>query len=223
MPPMTDRTTPLADLSIEDATLALASEAPTPGGGSAAAIAAALGASLTAMVARLSQDRPPYAAHAALHAEAVSVADDARRRLLELADADASAYAAYRAARRMPHATDVEKASRDAASRVAARQAAGVPLAVVQDCQALVELVERLVGRSNAAAASDLGVAALLLECAARGAAANALVNLPAVGDEAFAAAVRTEVEDLLRQIHRSTARTHDQVGLGVGAEAAPA
>lgn len=219
---MTDRTIPLADLSIADATLALASAAPTPGGGSAAAIAGALGASLTAMVARLSQDRPRYAEHAALHSEALAAADAARGHFLELADADASAYSAYRAARRLPQASDEEVMSRDAASRVAAREATSVPLAVVQECHRQIELIERLVGRSNASAASDLGVAALLIESAARAAAANALVNLAAVGDETFAAAVTSEVAERLGQIHGAAARTQEQVGVGLSAGAAP-
>jgi formiminotetrahydrofolate cyclodeaminase len=220
---MTVRTAPLAHLSIDDVTLALSSADPTPGGGSAAAIAAALGASLTAMVARLSLGRPRYAEHAALHADVLTAAHQARRLFLQLADADASAYAAYRSARQMPHATDAEAAARDAASRVAARQAASVPLAVVQECHRQVEFVERLAGRSNASAASDLGVATLLLECAARGAAANALVNLAAVGDEAFAVAVTNEVEERLRYIHGAAARTHEQVGLGASSTARPA
>jgi methenyltetrahydrofolate cyclohydrolase len=220
---MTVRTAPLAHLSIDDVTLALSSADPTPGGGSAAAIAAALGASLLAMVARLSLGRPRYAEHAALHAEALAAADGARRHFLELADADASAYAAYRSARQMPHATDEEAVARDAASRLAARQAASVPLAVVQECHRQVEFVERLAGHSNASASSDLGVASLLLECAARGAAANVLVNVAAVGDEVYAVAVTSEVEERLRHIHDAAARTHEQVGPGASSAATPA
>jgi formiminotetrahydrofolate cyclodeaminase len=112
----------------------------------------------------------------------------------------------------MPHATTAETEARDAASRVSARRATSVPLAVVQVCYGLIDVLESLVGRSNEAAASDLDVAALLLECAARGAAENVLVNLPAVKDEAFAGAVTSEVTERLREVERASARVRERV-----------
>jgi formiminotetrahydrofolate cyclodeaminase len=214
---MTDQPVPMADLSVSDLMGALASSMPTPGGGSAAAVAGALGASLVAMVARLSQGRPRYEAHAELHAEAVSAADRARSRFLELAGEDASAYAAYQAARRLPHATELEASARAEASAAAARRATSVPLAAVQECHHVIAIAEGLVGRSNTSAASDLDVAALLLECAARGSAANALVNLPAVGDEPFGAGVTAEVQERLLKIQGAAARVHEQVGTSQG------
>jgi formiminotetrahydrofolate cyclodeaminase len=209
----------LADMTVTQVTAALAAATPTPGGGSAAALAGALGASLVAMVARLSQGRPRYEAHAERHAAALEAAEAARVRMLELMDEDARAYAAFREARQMPHATDAEAGARDDASRIAARHATSVPLAVVQTCHGLIDTTEGMVGRSNASAASDLEVAALLIECAARGAAENALVNLPAVGDDGFAVAVTSEVAERLRQIEGATARIRERVLAGVAAE----
>lgn len=200
-----------AGMTVTDLTAALAAASPTPGGGSAAALAGALGASLVAMVARLSQGRPRYQEHAERHAAALEAAETARLRLLELMDEDASAYGDYRKARQMPHGTDAEASARDAASRLAARGAASVPLAVVQACHGLIEVAEGMVGRSNVSAASDLGVAALLLECAAQGAAENAIVNLPAVEDDGFAAAVSSEVSERLRQIQGAAGRIRER------------
>src|SRR5262245_38918709 len=128
MPRMDDGKLAFAELSVADLTESLASASPAPGGGSAAAVAASLGASLVAMVARLSQGRPSYEAHGDLHARAVVAADQARLRFLELADDDATAYAAYRAARQLPHVTQSETTAREAASRRAAREATDVPL-----------------------------------------------------------------------------------------------
>jgi formiminotetrahydrofolate cyclodeaminase len=210
-------------MTVEAFTLALASDQPTPGGGSAAAVAAALGASLTSMVARISLGRPSLAQHTALHEVALASSDAARARFLRLAADDAAAYSVYRDARRLPHGTKAESEARAAATREAARGAATVPLTVVQACHAQIDLVERLAGRTLAAVASDLDVAALLLESSARGAAANILVNLPAVEDDAHSAVITTEVDQRLEQIQSAAARTRERVGRGEQREAEPA
>jgi formiminotetrahydrofolate cyclodeaminase len=202
-------------MTIDAFTQALASDLPTPGGGSAAAVAAALGASLTAMVVRISAGRPRFVEHEELYAEALEASDAARNRFLELATDDAAAYSAYRDARRLPHETEAEEAARAAATREAARGAASAPLAVVRACHGQTGLVERLAGRTLTAVASDLGVAALLLESAARGAAANVLVNLPAVEDEAYSEAMTTELDERLRHIQADAARTREHIGGG--------
>jgi len=202
----------LADRPLGEFTAALATDSAVPGGGSATALAASLASSLTAMVVRLSLGRPAYQAHASLHAQALAAADDARQRFLDLADEDGTAYAAYVAARRLPRETDDERVVRAAASRDAARLATTVPLSVVQLCHELAELVERLAGRTNASVASDLDIAALLLDAAARGAAANAVANLDAVEDVGFSDAVLGELDHRLRQIQKATARTRERV-----------
>ena len=88
-------TTRFRDLTVADFVHKLASGEPVPGGGSAAAIAASLGGALVAMVASLSEGRPKYAAHAALHAEAIAAGNALADRFLALADEDADAYAGY--------------------------------------------------------------------------------------------------------------------------------
>jgi formiminotetrahydrofolate cyclodeaminase len=206
----------VADQRLGDFSEALASEQPVPGGGAAAAVSAALAASLTAMVVRLSLDRPKYADFADLHAEALTASDAARVRFLELADADANAYAAYRAARVLPHETDTQEEARTAATRDAARGATSVPLDLVKACHAQVALVDRLAGRTNLYVASDLEVAALLLDSAARAAAANVRANLPSVGDEGYASAVTAEVDQRLQQIQSTADRARERVAKGV-------
>jgi formiminotetrahydrofolate cyclodeaminase len=201
------------DLSLRDFTDLLASDAPVPGGGSASAVVASLGASLLAMVARLSQGRERYAPFASTIERALTAADSARTKLLALADDDAAAYRGLVEARR---AARTEGGSSDgmaaAAVREAAREAARVPMAIVRECYAVMDHVDRMAGRSNLGAASDLDVAARLLEAAARGAGANVIVNLPAMGDERLADSMLGELEARTHELLSAVARIASQV-----------
>ena len=215
--------TSFADLTLGGFVDRLASADPVPGGGSASAVAASLGAALVAMVAALSQGRPKYAEHAALHERAIAVGQRLSRRFLELADEDADAYGRFADAAKLPRDTDEEKAARSAALAAAARVASEVPLATVEACFELVVTAEVLAGRSNVNAASDLNVAAQLGEAAARGAAENVLVNLPAVGDEEFAGEATAKVMERLDAIATLAAETHQAVRSGSPRDPVPA
>lgn len=203
------------DLTVEEFVGRLSSSEPVPGGGSASAVAGSLGAALVAMVAALSEGRPRYADHSALHAVTRRAAERLADRLLTLADEDAAAYATFAAALKLPRETDADRAARTVAVRTAARTAAEVPLACVEACLAVVTAAEALAGRSNANASSDLGVATLLGEAAARGAAANVLVNVPSIGDAAVGAALAARVDTHLSDVARLAAATRTAVAAG--------
>lgn len=210
-----DQPTSLRELTLAGFVERLASAAPVPGGGSASAVAGSLGAALVAMVASLSESRPKYAIYADSHARAKAVGEELADRLLRLADEDAVAYAAFAAAAKLPHETAAEQAARAEALRHAARDASEAPLRCVQACLEVVEAAEMLAGRSNLNASSDLRVAALLAEAAAEGAAANVRINLPSVGDPAWADAAEARVRDLLVTISRLAAVTSEVVAGG--------
>lgn len=205
----------LADLTLVEFTERLASAEPVPGGGSASAVAGSFAGSLLAMVARLSLDRPKYESFRATNERAAVAGDWARTRLLALADDDARAYAAFSAARKLPRATQAEQDEREAATRVAARAAAEVPLEVVRECATLLDEIAAAVGRSNLNAASDLEVAGRLTSAAARGAAANVMINLPMVGDESYSGATTATLYGLLDQLDRMVANITQVVGSG--------
>jgi formiminotetrahydrofolate cyclodeaminase len=210
--------------SFGDLTLAgfvdrLASAEPVPGGGSASAVAASLAAALVAMVASLSQGRPKYAEHEALHIRSIERGRALATRFLGLADEDATAYAGFAAAMKLPRETEAEKATRTATLNRAARQAAEIPMRIVEACLELVSLAEALVGRSNVNASSDLNVAAMLGEAAARGAAENVIVNLPSVGDDTYAADATRRVKLLLDDVESLAGATREAVLSGVARE----
>ena len=210
------------DLTVGEFVDRLASAAPVPGGGSAAAIAGSLGAALVAMVAALS-DRPRYAEHAALHASAAEAGRALADRFLTLADEDAAAYAGYGSAMKLPRGSEAEAAERKAAIRAAARAASEVPFRTVEACRELVGLAEALAGRCNVNAASDLEVASLLAVAASHAAAANVEINLPSIGDEALAADLLARTNVLVDEIDRLAAQARTTVHGGEARDPLPA
>ncbi len=203
------------DLTLDAFVTVLASAEPVPGGGSASAVAASLGAALVAMVASLSEGRARYAMYADVHRRTKAAGTELADRLLEIADEDAAAYAAFSAAAKMPRETPAEQTRRADSMRAAARVAAEVPFRCVEACLEVVEGAELLAARCNVNASSDLEVAALLAEAAARGAARNVLVNLPSVADDEWATEITARLDHLMARISALAATTHQVVASG--------
>jgi formiminotetrahydrofolate cyclodeaminase len=201
-----------ADMTVGQFVARLSSAEPVPGGGSASALAASMGAGLVAMVASLSRGRPKYAAYEATLVRAHLAGRQLAAEFLALADQDSEAFAGYAAALKLPRGTDSEIEARRAAIRDAARIASDVPWDCVRACQRLAEAAESLAGRSNVNASSDVLVAALLAEAGARGAAENVRINLPATGDEEYAREMGGRLDEMLHDISALTSRTREVV-----------
>lgn len=190
-------------LPVEEFLSALGSEAPTPGGGSAAAVAGAMGAALAEMVAALTLSKEKYAdSHESLRPIA-SAAGSARREFLNLARQDAQAYEEVLRARRLPRATEEEKKNRERLLEEANRRAAEIPMMTARAAVRLLEELPELVERGNPNAASDAGAAALLLDAAAEGALLNVSINLSGVGDASFIARMQRQTADLQEEAQR--------------------
>ena len=213
---------PFAELTVSQFTQGLSSAEPVPGGGTASAVAASLGASLISMVAALSKGKPRYAAYEATLSRCEAAGHELAGEFLRLADRDAEAYAGYAAALKLPRETDEQVEARRTALRTAARLASDVPWECVIACARLVGAAEALAGRSNVNAASDVLVAALLGEAAARGAAENVLINLPAIGDDELAEMMRGRVDAALHELASVAARTREIVLSGQSREPEP-
>ncbi len=190
----------LAQMSAEELTKLLASDAPAPGGGSAAALEGALGAALTAMVCGLTAEKPQYAAYRAEILAVQARAETLREQFLTLMDRDTEAFLQVSNAFAMPKATDEEKVQRSAAIQQGLTACTETPLAVMTLAAEGLELIQSLLGRYNESAASDLGVAAVSLEACARGAWLNVLINVGSLKDREKAHAFREQGKALLEQ-----------------------
>ena len=194
-------------LSLHDFIQALASAQPTPGGGSAAAVAGAMGTGLLIMVAGLPRTRGNSDEE---RAELAAV----RERLLPLADAlercadhDSEAFNAVMAAYRLPKSSDEEKAARKAAITSAMRAATEAPLDTLRLAVEALESAETVATMGNPSAASDAGVGAGLLLAAANGAAANVRINLEGLADVDYRAAATQRMDRLLARGREADSR----------------
>jgi methenyltetrahydrofolate cyclohydrolase len=194
----------LTDLSVTGLIAAFGSPSPTPGGGSASALAGAVGAALLAMVAAMPKNRTSTAEEGGLLQATGTRCGELSDALLDLVDRDSEAYDAVLAAYRLPKASDDEKLARKAEIQAAMKRAAEMPLDTMRYAAEALEAAP-IVGRLGSAnAASDVVVAIELLSAAARGARANVEINLESLDDAAYVARLREEVAELDRRCSRS-------------------
>jgi len=187
----------LIDLSCRDLLEAFSASDPTPGGGSASALAAAVGASLLLMVAGLPKSRTNADAEKSILRGVSTTVTGLRQQLTDAIDADAAAYDLVVAAFRQPRATPQDQEARKAAIQRALRAATDVPLGVMRVATSALEQAAIVAANGHKPAASDVGVAAALLAAAVDGARLNVETNLEGVDDAAYADAVRAEISTL--------------------------
>ena len=189
----------LTDLTVRRLVERLATSDPVPGGGSAAALAGAMGAALVRMVVELTVGRPAAEGHTEELTEIGVAASGWQSELLNLAEVDATAYDAVVRARRLPRDSERDRHARDTQVAAAVREATRAPLATARVANEVLALAERLAPIGNRNAISDVGVAALLAVAAIRGAAMNVEINLPSLpADEPLQRDAADEIGALL-------------------------
>lgn len=176
---------------------ALASKAPTPGGGSVAALNGAMAAGLISMVCALMVDKQQYADIADEIRTIRSQAEELRHEFQQLAQDDVEVFGRLSAAYKLPRTTDADAASRKAAIQTVTRQAADIPLRVARAGAALLPLCTALVNRCGRLLVSDIGVAAVLARAAVQSALLNVEINLTTLEDSLYVREVQAQIEDL--------------------------
>jgi methenyltetrahydrofolate cyclohydrolase len=184
--------------SLADVLGHIASEVPSPAGGSAAAIAVAMGAGLTAMCARNSREEWPEARGATAQAETL------RARIEPLAQADAEAYESALAAFVLPEMLEPEV--RNATLGVALERAAAIPLAIGEVGADVADLAASLVENGNPRVRGDAVAGALLAEAGTRAAAHLVRINLGATSEDVRVARADANAEAAARSVRRALA-----------------
>jgi len=171
-------------MTLRDFQSALASSSPTPGGGTAAAVALGQAASLTTMVCDLTLGNDKWSSGWAVAEAAQTVAIPLLNKAGELAQADSDAFDSVMESFKLPKSTDAEKTERRDAIRKATLAAAEIPYETARSALALMKHLPELAKRGNGNAVSDVGVAGLLASAAAKGAVFNVEINLGSLPEE---------------------------------------
>ena len=187
----------------------LASKAPTPGGGSAAAIMGAMGAALVSMVCNLTLGKKNYALVEGDIQATLEKSESLRVQLTDMVRADMEAFDQVMVAYAMPKNTDEEQQVRGEAIQAALKAATVVPLACAKASAEVIGLSRVVAEKGNKNVASDAGVAVLAGYAALKSAALNVYVNLGAIKDEGFAQQRLAQINALLADNEISTAEIY--------------
>ncbi|MBQ6662353.1 MAG: cyclodeaminase/cyclohydrolase family protein [Firmicutes bacterium] len=185
-------------MTTKEFAASLASDAPAPGGGSAAALIGAYGAALTTMVGQLSQRETGTEA--------------LMEELFTAADRDTEAFLQVAAAFAMPKQTEAEKLNRSSAIQAGLRTCTESPLAVMEKALQALRQMEELERAYNTNAASDLGVAVLAAQTALKGAWLNVLINVASLKDRQQAALYRERGQQLLAAGEQLAAELYERI-----------
>lgn len=194
---MAEEAKKISTLSCVEFVAELASKAPAPGGGGAAALCGALGAALGNMVIQLTLGKKRYAEHEEAHLALQDRLTELQNDLLEMIDRDAADFLPLAAAYGIKATTDEEKAAKQEVLQKALKNASVVPMEIVRAAHKALHLQEQLAETGSRLAISDVACGVQALRTALLAGRVNVLINLGMITDEAFVRENKAELDTL--------------------------
>jgi formiminotetrahydrofolate cyclodeaminase len=207
----------MLDRPLGEVLSAFAARTPTPGGGAAAAIAGALGASLCLMAVRFSVGRKGMEARHGDLSSAEQALSTALDRLLPMAEKDCAAYDAVSAAYKLPKGTEEEKAARGAQVQRGLFGAMAVPQELLGLIVEVLRHAATVADAINPNLASDLATGAELLRAGAEGAALNVRINAASIEDKAAAATFGKRADAVLERVRELSGKIRGEAEARIG------
>jgi formiminotetrahydrofolate cyclodeaminase len=197
----------LTELKVSQFAKLLAGETPMPGGGCAAALAAALSASLCAMVGRLTAGREKYRQSREMMEKLISTADELALVFMKLVNDDANAYTGVMAAYQLPKGTEEEREFRSRSIEIAILRATRVPMATLENLGRLPVLLQQSLKYGNTNCLADAGVGVQLMRAAAVGVAYNIRTNVSGLTDQEEAGKLLARSTEHLSKIEHASSQ----------------
>lgn len=202
----------ITNKSIERFLDELAGRAPTPGGGSVAALMGAQAAALIGMVCHLTIGKPQYSEVETDLCDLLSLAESMRLKSTSLIEADVEVFNRLMACYGMPKATDEQRIRRVDAIQAVLKEATEIPMACAKVCAEAIELSRIAAAKGSASVVSDAGVAVMAAYAGLKSAALNVYINTGNIKDKAFAELKITELEAILQGKEQLTDEVYEIV-----------
>lgn len=190
----------LTQLSCKEFAIELASKKPVPGGGGAAALVAALGASLNTMVVNYSMGKKKLIDYKAKHEDIIKRGETLRDKLIDLIDKDAENFEPLSKAYSMPNLTDEEKKQKDKTMQSCLKVACSAPLEILEYTYEAILLHREMVDISSKTMISDIGVGVQCLKAALYSAYLNVEINIKSMSDKEYVLNQREKCKQIVNE-----------------------
>lgn len=198
----------MIEKSCADFAAVLASKAPVPGGGGAAALVGALGTALCSMVGNLTVGRKKYAQYEADVKRMLEKGAAVQKRLLDLVDKDAEAFEPLSKA----YSISKDDPKHDETLEAATKFACEAPVEMMKACCEAIELLEEMLEKGSVTLVSDVGCGALCCAAALESASMNIFVNTKTLLDREAAAKLDDQADAMLREYMPRARKVADEV-----------
>lgn len=182
---------------------AVASDTPTPGGGSVSALCGAVSAALVAMAASFTVGREKYKNKEAEIQRILFETRLLRKEFMRLMQRDIDAYSQYAQSVKMPKDSEAEKTARNEAMQQALCVSTEIPLKMIDACITVVQLALSAVVNASPYLITDAAAAAVIANAAAKTASYNVRINLNGISDKAVAEQYRLRMSQGLEHVSK--------------------